>query len=389
MARAHHPGAGRDVDMTAWTRRRNRVITERRPITLTRPSRSRGIGRSAIGSAASVLLVAGSLVVGGVVASAQDGAPAASPGGPTPTPLTVGLGYIPNVQFAQFYRAELAGYYDEAGLEVTFQNKIDPELITLLGQGAVDVGMADGTSIIPAVSQGIPVAYGTTVYARFPNVVFAREDSGIRSVADLAGRRIGIPGRFGSSWIMLQALLASEGLTTDDVEVVTYPDFGQGVAVAEGQVDAAVGFANNEPVQLEVAGIPVVLLRIDEVAPLPGPGLTVGRETLEAKGDAIRAFRSATLRAMAEIIEDPEVGLDATAEWLPELGDDEASLAVQRAVLEATVESWSSPYTDANGLGSIDPATWESAIEIMSTLPESVVEVDLTVDRLIVPAFAP
>ena len=186
---------------------------------------------------------------------------------------------------------------------------------------------------------------------------------------------------------MLQALLASEGLTPDDVEVVTYPDFGQGVAVAEGQVDAAVGFANNEPVQLEVAGIPVVLLRTDDVAPMPGPGLTVGRETLEAKGDAVRAFREATLRAMTEIIDDPEVGLAAAAEWLPELGDDEAALDVQRSVLEATIESWSSPYTDANGLGAVDPATWDSAIAIMSTLPDSVVPDGMSADELIVPDF--
>ncbi len=41
----------------------------------------------------------------------------------TPTPLTVGLGFIPSVQFAQFYRAEQAGYYDEAGLDVTFQTR--------------------------------------------------------------------------------------------------------------------------------------------------------------------------------------------------------------------------------------------------------------------------
>ena len=328
------------------------------------------------------------LLGGGITATAQDAAPS-SPSEAARTALTVGLGYIPNVQFAQFYRAELAGYYDAAGLDVTFQNKIDPELVVLLGQGAVDVGMADGTSIIPAVSQDIPVAYGTTIYARFPNVVFAREDSGIRTVADLAGKRVGIPGRFGSSWVMLQALLASEGLTTDDVDVVTYPDFGQGVAVAEGQVDAAVGFANNEPVQLEIAGIPVVLLRIDDVAPLPGPGLTVGRETLEAKGDAVRAFREATLRAMTEIIDDPEVGLAAAAEWLPELGDDEEALDVQRAVLEATIESWSSPFTADNGLGAVDPAIWESAIAIMSTLPDSVVAEGLSADQLIVPDFQP
>jgi hypothetical protein len=130
-----------------------------------------------------------------------------------------------------------------------------------------------------------------------------------------------------------------------------------------------------------------VLLRIDDVAPLPGPGLTVGRETLAAKGDAVRAFRAATLRAMEEIIADPQVGLDAAVAWLPEIGHDEAVLATQRAVLDATVESWTSDATDEHGLGSVDPATWESAITIMSGLPESVVAPGLTVDDLIAPGF--
>ena len=48
---------------------------------------------------------------------------------------------------------------------------------------------------------------------------------------------------------MLQALLASAGLTTDDVEIREYPDFGQAVALQQGQVDAATGFRNNEPVR--------------------------------------------------------------------------------------------------------------------------------------------
>ena len=47
------------------------------------------------------------------------GAGCAAPG-PTPTPvatpLTVGLGYLPSVQFAQFYRADKQGYYRDARL---------------------------------------------------------------------------------------------------------------------------------------------------------------------------------------------------------------------------------------------------------------------------------
>ena len=87
-----------------------------------------------------------------------------------PTKLVVGLGYIPSVQFAQFYLALQQGYYADAGLDVEFQNKIDPDLIPLVGQGAIDVGIGDGTSVIPAVSNGIPVTYVATIYGKFPNI---------------------------------------------------------------------------------------------------------------------------------------------------------------------------------------------------------------------------
>src|SRR5664280_863275 len=144
-------------------------------------------------------------------AGASSASPALSPTPSAPVKLVVGLGYIPNVQFAQFYLADQAGYYRDAGLQVEFQNKIDPELVTLVGQGAVDVGISDGTSVIPAVSQGIPIRYVFTVFAQFPNVVFSKATSGIATVADLRGRKVGIPGKFGSSWIQLEALLAEVG----------------------------------------------------------------------------------------------------------------------------------------------------------------------------------
>ena len=116
----------------------------------------------------------------------------------TPTPsivtkLTVGLGYIPSVQFAQFYRAQQQGYYRDDGLDVTFQNEIDPNLITLVGQGAVDIGIADGTSVIPAVGQGIPIKYVATIYAKFPNVVIAPASGAIKTAADLKGSRWAFP----------------------------------------------------------------------------------------------------------------------------------------------------------------------------------------------------
>lgn len=316
------------------------------------------------------------------------GAGCAAPG-PTPTPvatpLTVGLGYLPSVQFAQFYRADKQGYYRDAGLAVTFQNQIDAQLVPEIASGQVDIGLSDGTSIIPAVSQGIPVKYATTIYAQFPSVVIARADSGIKTAADLRGKTVGIPGRYGSSWIMLQALLASVDLTPDDITLKLYPDFSQATALREGQVQAATGFANNEPVQLALAGIETNVLTIDEITPLPGQGLTVG-SALGSKRAALEAFVAATLRAMEEITSNPQLGLDDSIAAVPDLAADRST---QLAILNATVEIWHSPYTVQHGLGSIDSGAWTSSIDFMQTLPDLGVSSDLTADQLLTEDLLP
>jgi NitT/TauT family transport system substrate-binding protein len=331
--------------------------------------------------------VAGALLAAlALVASACSGGasptPAASPQGsaspsgstaPSPTPaatvkLVVGLGYIPNVQFAQFYLADQAGYYRDAGLEVEFQNKIDPDLVTLVGQGAVDIGISDGTSVIPAVSQGIPIRYVFTVFAQFPSIVFAKATSGIATAADLKGRKVAIPGKFGSSWIQLQALLAGVGLTAADLQLVLFPDFGQLAALEKGAVDAATGYANNEPVRLELGGEKASVFALPPASQLPGPGLIVGTAALDGpKKDALRAFVTATQRAMRDIEADPTKGVDATITRIPELATDRPA---QLAVLQATIALWESGYTRTNGMGAVDPALWERSISFMASLPD-------------------
>lgn len=328
-----------------------------------------------------VVLIA--LLVAGTLAGCSLGGPGPSA---SRTSLTVGLGYLPSVQFAQFYRAQQQGYYAAAGLDVTFEHRFDYDILALVGEGRLDLGMSDGTSVIAAVGQGYPVRYAAAIYARFPSVVFAAADSGISAPADLAGKRIGIPGRFGSSWIMLQALLASAGLTPDDAEVVLYPDFGQAVALREGQVDAATGFANNEPVQLARAGFAVNVLRVDEITPLPGPGLTVGEGALASRPAALRAFVAATLRAMGEIAANPQLGLEDAIAVVPELGEDRDG---QLAVLEATIEMWHSPYTQQHGLGTLDSDAWSRSIDFMRTLPEVDIPAELTADRLLTEELLP
>ena len=226
-------------------RRRRRTPAHRGPLTRipARKSRTEVLVSSSRRHPASLVLVLA--VIGSLVAACGAGggssgsvppsnppvatAPGESPEESiAPTKLVVGLGFIPSVQFAQFYLAQQNGYYADAGLDVEFQNKIDPDLIPLVGAGTIDIGIGDGTSVIPAASQGIPIEYVATIYGQFPNIVFAKASSGIKKAADLKGKKIGTPGKYGSGWVMLQAMLASGGLTTDDVEIVEYPGLHPG-----------------------------------------------------------------------------------------------------------------------------------------------------------------
>jgi NitT/TauT family transport system substrate-binding protein len=319
----------------------------------------RPVHRRAGGSA---LVVAGLVTALVVAACGVGGSPAASSGS---VALTVGLGYIPSVQFAAFYRADQAGYYTAEGLKVTFQNEIDANLVPKVGAGTLDLGLSDGTSVIPAVSQGIPIKYLATVYGKFPSIVFAKASSGIAKAADLKGRKIGIPGKYGSSWVMLQALLASANLTVDDTTIVLYPDFGQAAAVAQGAVDAATGFVNNEPVQLQLAGTPVNVLRVDDVTPLPGPGIIASTVTIGSEKAAVAGFTRATLKAMNEIAATPSVGVDAAIKAVPDLAKDRP---LQEAILNATIDAWR-PTGAAAGTpitGSVDTAAWDKTVTFMT-----------------------
>ncbi|HEX2754979.1 MAG TPA: ABC transporter substrate-binding protein [Candidatus Limnocylindrales bacterium] len=321
----------------------------------------------------------------GAVSAALVGAcsPSASA---TATKLNVGLGYIPSVQFAAFYRADQAGYYAAEGLAVTFQNAIDADLVPKVGAGTLDLGLSDGTSVIPAVSQGIPIKYVATVYAKFPSIVFAKGSSGITDANGLVGKKLGIPGKYGSSWIMLQALLASKNHTTSDLTIVEYPQFTQGAAVSQGAVDAATGFDNNEPVQLALTGAQVTILRIDDVTPLPGPGIIVGTATIASKKGAVAGFVRATLKAMNEIATSPSIGVDAAIKAVPDLAKNRP---LQEAVLAATIADWRPSGAAAGSpiTGAVDAAAWDKTLTFMTTL--GLVPKPVTTTDLVDTSFAP
>ena len=332
-------------------------------------------------------LIATALVLVGCIG------PGGSPSPTAGTPLKVGLGYIPSVQFAPFYLAQQSGAYAAAGLDVELQNQIDPDLISLVGSGGLDLALADGTSMIPAVSQGIPVQYLATIYGTLPNVVIARADRGIASPADLAGHSVGTPGQYGSGYLTLLGILADAGLALGDkpreVQLKLYPDFGQTQALISGAVDAVTGYANNDLVTAEAEGLDVNVFFASSSAPFAGPGLISAKATLASKGDAVRAFIAVTLDAMRQIAADPELGVNAAGAIVPELIADAAARERSLSIMRATIEIWSGPAQDAAGYGALDETGWEQSIDFMRELKGQTVSATLTAADILDAGFLP
>jgi len=291
------------------------------------------------------------LLLPGLVACGNAGAPSSEP-----VDIRLPMGYVANVQFAPWYVAVERGYFAEEGIRLTFDYSWETDGVRLVGAGELPFAVASGDQVLLARSQGLPVVTVVSWFQRFPVGVVTLGESGIREAADLAGRTVGIPETFGASYIGWQALVAAAGLEEEavELEVIGYTQLAN---LVEGRVDAAVVYANNEPVQLEQAGYEVVFLPVAEDAPLVSNGLITNEETLQENPDLVRRFVRAFLRGLAETLSDPDAAFEISRRYVEGLGENEA---VQRAVLEATL-----PYWQGEPLGRSDPVAWETTMEVM------------------------
>jgi len=276
--------------------------------------------------------------------------------------VTLLLGYRPDVQFAPFYVAQREGFYADAGLEVTIEHKQAPDVQRLVADGDAEFGVADATDVMIARTAGIPIRYVSTMFQSFPVALIGPVDDVPSDPSGLAGMTIGTPGRFGSSWHALLALLDAGGLTVDDVTIREYPQFNQVDGLANGDVELVTGFRNNDALRIADRGTDVGMLTIDQVAPLPGPGVITGDALLESDPDLVRAFATATARAQAAVIADPEIGFAAAEASVPTIAED---AEVARAVLEATAELWAGDGFDD---GAIDLELWRLGYATMERL---------------------
>ncbi|MGC9333914.1 MAG: ABC transporter substrate-binding protein [Anaerolineae bacterium] len=301
---------------------------------------------------------------------------ACGPGqGPTaPETMTLAMGFIPNIQFAPFYVAVEKGYFAEEGIEVEFDYGWETDLLKLVGGGELQFAIASGDQVILARSQGLPVVYAMNWYRRFPVCIVSLKAVGIQQPSDLAGRVVGTPATYGASYIGWRALLDAVGIQEAEVDLVSI-GYTQVAALTEGQVDAAVCYAMNEPVQLRVAGEAIDIIYVSDYMNLVSNGLITNEVTAAEQPELVEALVRAVLRGLVATLESPDEAFEIAREYVPELASDADTEAVNRAILTESLEFWWAP---AGELGYSNEADWRASQQIMIKMGLLAAESDVT-----------
>jgi len=170
------------------------------------------------------------------------------------TRVTLMLDWFPNADHVPLYVARDGGFFKRQGLRTDILIPSSPnDPPKLVAVGKVDFGISYQPSITVARSQDLPItSIGILVEHPLSTITFL-EESGIKTPADLRGKRIGYS-TAPTEIILFEAVAQSVGLTREDYELINV-SFNLTPSLLTGNVDAVVGaYRNYEINELALEG---------------------------------------------------------------------------------------------------------------------------------------
>ncbi|MEA3439031.1 MAG: ABC transporter substrate-binding protein [Chloroflexota bacterium] len=271
--------------------------------------------------------------------------------------VRLSMSYIPNVQFAPFYVAMEKGFFRDEGIEVEFDYSFETDGVTLVGADEIQFAIVSGEQVLLARAQDIPIVYVMAWWQEYPVGVAAMAEKNILTPTDLEGKKIGIPGLFGASYVGLRALLEAGGLNEDDV-VLDSIGFNQVEALVAEQEDAVVIYVVNEPVQLRALGYEVSVISVADYVHLASNGIITNENTIRDNPDLVKGMVNAATRGVAYTIEHPEEAFEISKKYVDGLA--EADQAVQMEILLSSINLWKS-----ESLGVSNLEYWQNMQEVL------------------------
>ncbi len=297
---------------------------------------------------------------------------------PDQTTIMLPMGYVANVQFSPFYVAKERGYFNEAGFDVNFDYRWETDGIQLVAAGEAPFSIASGDQVIQARSRGLPVKAIAAWYQKFPVAVISLQGTPLNAPEDLRGLRIGIPETFGASYIGLRALLSLGNLSENDIDLQTI-GYTQLALLYADKIDAAVVYANNEPVILSQEDTAFNIIYVSDYADMVSAVLVSSDTFVKENPDATTAFVAAFLHGLQNVIQDPDGAFEVSMDYVDGLSE---NAEIQREVLDASIQIWRTAQP-----GFFTSQSWEYAQAVM--LNAALIDTLLPVDQYYTNEFIP
>jgi NitT/TauT family transport system substrate-binding protein len=265
--------------------------------------------------------------------------------------------------YAPLYIAQEKGFFAEEGLNVEFYYAAAADIVKNVAAGNVEFGFPNADAVVAAKAQGIPVKVVHTTYQEGLGAIIFGTDSGIRTPADLKGKKVAVTSLGSANYFQLQAAMESEGLSIDDVQVEIVGTGAILTALTEGQVNAIV-FSKLRTIELNNSGYAASEITCDQFLPSFGNIVVAGDSLINEDPETVDGFCRALTKGIEYIIDGHvEEAVDLSIEKYAPTFEDKRDVVIEilNDVFIATL--WQSDYTEANGIGASNPEKWQNLID--------------------------
>jgi NitT/TauT family transport system substrate-binding protein len=225
------------------------------------------------------------------------------------------LNWVPGGDHAPYYFAKKQGWYAKEGIDLNIEPGRGSALATQkVGAGANPIGLADMGGVLVAKGKGADLVAVYNVYANSPQGLYWLKSSGIRSVKDLAGKKIGNPAADGAR-TMWPALARANGMDPKSVTWVNIDANAKLSALKAKSIDATTSFYNIHHIFQAELGEDMGFLAWRDAGLNPyGNSIVVNAEFLAKNRPLVDRFVKVTQRAFAACVAQPTPCVQALVE---------------------------------------------------------------------------
>jgi len=269
--------------------------------------------------------------------------------------------------YAPLYAGVEKGVFEKNGIEVEFIYAAAADILTNIAAGNVDFGFPNGDAVVAASANGLPVKVVHTTYQRGIGALLAKESSGIKTYADLKGKKVAVTSLASPNYLQLQVGLQQAGLTLDDVSVEVVATGAIVQSLQAGQVDAIV-FSELRKYNLEAAGEKVTMILSNDFLPSFGNVVVTSDKKLAENADLVKRFTTAVSESYQWVIDgNVSEALDIAMEkYAPTWPKDQKALLTTAFEQTFVPSVWQSPLTKEKGLGAADFAGWQKNADMLA-----------------------